>query len=78
MAKAPAEASEAQESLASSRVLYYESRQIAIYVACEQYIVPNDGIRRHFKDHHRDWPLALRKAVVTYYAGLSLLKPEEV
>jgi len=72
------EASEDQQGLASSRIWYNEDRQIAICVACEQCVVPNDGVRRHLKDQHRDWPLALRKDVVTYCAGLSLLKPEEV
>jgi hypothetical protein len=72
------EGSVSQAAVARSRILYNKDRCIAVCVSCQQCIVPGDGIKRHLKEHHRDWPLALRKEIITYCAGLSLLKPEEV
>ena len=63
---------------APSRILYNEHYRVAICAACGQCIAPGDGLKRHLKDHHRDWPLRLRKDVVVYCSGLSLTTPEEV
>ncbi len=78
MAEGVPEARAAEGGPAPSRILHNKDHRVAICVACRQCVVPKDGVARHLKDHHRDWPLALRKDIVAYCASLSLAKPEEV
>ncbi len=43
------EASTPQRHATSSRILYNEDHRIAIYAACQQSVVPGDGVGRHLK-----------------------------
>lgn len=62
----------------SELVLYNEKYKALVCIVCGICIKPSPADKRHLMDLHGEWPLELRKDILTYASRLCIAQPEEV
>jgi len=62
----------------SDLVLYNEKYKVLVCLVCRFCIKPSPADKAHLTDLHQEWPLKLRKEILTYASQLSIAQPEEV
>ena len=64
--------------MAEDHVLYLADYMVLICRPCGHAIRPDGGIRAHLQTKHKTLPIAIRKSLSQYAAGLSLCAPLDV